>query len=316
MKSNRRSNIRKERIIMLASSAFVLAALTMTGLYMRGSQVKEKDDGYTLDFTALEDSADDKFNEIVQNLSEEDKTNVALNNTQDVPQMNLEDDLDYMPLEAGSGQVEIPGLTDGKAALNASDSLNASGALGQVNEKEETPVRKEPDAIGVGEAAPDVVGNEQQMTTEEMEAPQPVLARELHFSEADTLFRPVAGNVLIPYSMDKSVYFATLDQYKYNPAMVFEVAEGTDVSACAAGKVVSVFKDAEIGNAIIIELGDGYRVTYGQLTDIRVSEENYVEAGDKLGTVAAPTKYYSEEGANLYFRVDKDGEPIDPGVLF
>ena len=39
---------------MLASSAFVLAALTMTGVYMKGQNVESKDDGYTLDFTALE----------------------------------------------------------------------------------------------------------------------------------------------------------------------------------------------------------------------------------------------------------------------
>ena len=28
---------------------------------------------------------------------------------------------------------------------------------------------------------------------------------------------PVSGTVLMNYSMDKTVYFATLDQYKYNP---------------------------------------------------------------------------------------------------
>ena len=49
---------------MLASSAFVLAALTMTGVYMKGQNVESKDDGYTLDFTALENNADDKMQEI------------------------------------------------------------------------------------------------------------------------------------------------------------------------------------------------------------------------------------------------------------
>lgn len=49
---------------MLASSAFVLAALTMTGVYMKGQNVESKDDGYTLDFTALENNADDKSGNI------------------------------------------------------------------------------------------------------------------------------------------------------------------------------------------------------------------------------------------------------------
>ena len=52
---------------MLASSAFVLAALTMTGVYMKGQNVESEDDGYTLDFTALENNADDKLQEITEN---------------------------------------------------------------------------------------------------------------------------------------------------------------------------------------------------------------------------------------------------------
>lgn len=52
---------------MLASSAFVLAALTMTGVYMKGQNVESRDDGYTLDFTALPNNADDKLQEITEN---------------------------------------------------------------------------------------------------------------------------------------------------------------------------------------------------------------------------------------------------------
>ena len=35
MRRDRKSSIKKERIVMIASSAFVLAALTMTGVYMK-----------------------------------------------------------------------------------------------------------------------------------------------------------------------------------------------------------------------------------------------------------------------------------------
>ena len=43
MKRNRRNNARKERIIMIASSVFVLSALTMTGIYMKSNNVQEQD---------------------------------------------------------------------------------------------------------------------------------------------------------------------------------------------------------------------------------------------------------------------------------
>ncbi len=306
MKRNRRNSIRKERIIMLTSSAFVLAALTMTGLYMKGQEIKEQDDGYTLDFTALENSADDKLNEITSNRQTEGNTDMALN-TPEEQLPNMEDDLDYMPLEAGSGQVEIPGRTIGGSAINASEKLGQSGEKPGKPEKQQTMTDEQ--------TQEDSQAGEQEVP-EEDSAPQSVTARELHFSESDGLLRPVNGSVLIPYSMDSSVYFTTLDQYKRNPATVYEAAEGTAVTASAAGKVVNIFDDAEIGHAVTIDLGDGYQVTYGQLTDIQVQKDNYVEAGDKLGTVAAPTKYYSTEGSNLYFRMEKDGQPLNPEVMF
>ena len=124
---------------------------------------------------------------------------------------------------------------------------------------------------------------------------------------------PVDGEVLMHYSMDSSVYFATLDQYKYNPAVLFDAPEDTPVSACAQGLVLSVFSNEEIGNAVTLDLGNGYQATYGQLKDIQVSEGSLIEAGTLLGYVAAPTKYYSLEGSNLYFALTCNNTPIDPG---
>ena len=50
----------------------------------------------------------------------------------------------------------------------------------------------------------------------------------------------------------------------------------------------------------------------GQLKDLNVSEGDTVKKGAIIGYVNAPTKYYSEEGSNLYFAMKKDGKPIDP----
>lgn len=78
----------------------------------------------------------------------------------------------------------------------------------------------------------------------------------------------------------------------------------------------AVFEDAEIGNAVTLDLGNGYQATYGQLKDIQVAEGNYVNRGDVLAKVSAPTKYFSVEGSNLYFQLTKDGEPVNPEGLF
>ncbi len=41
-------------------------------------------------------------------------------------------------------------------------------------------------------------------------------------------------------------------------------------------------------------------------------EGQTIEKGAVIGYIASPTKYYSEEGSNLYFAMKKDGEPVDP----
>lgn len=332
MRRSKKNNIKKERIIMLASSAFVLAAMTMTGVYMKNSNsnAEMKDDGYTLDFTAMEDSADKKLQEIAQNESSntnmqyqagtelgnagmqnqvgtdlentgmENQAGTGLGNTDVENQVgtNLdnagvqeevtEDDLDYMPMEVGSGMVEIPGLTDNLTEENIETDLL----------QEEAVTEEEADA-GEEASAQDVVVQQ---------APD--------FSESDGLLRPVSGEVLMSYSMDKSIYFATLDQYKYNPAVIFAATEGTEVTACADAKVISIFENEEIGNAVTLDLGNGYQATYGQLGEIAVEEGAYVDAGDKLGIVASPTKYYSVEGSNLFFELTKDEVPVNPEKMF
>ena len=226
MRRNRKNSAKKERIIMLASSAFVLTALTMTGIYMQTQDEESKDNGYTLDFTALENHTENKSQEIAQN-NQPDYTGNA------VPQENFagvtEDDLDYMPMEAGSGNIEIPGLTlpveeEPQTLAETDDSGN--------NGKEEKKEEKKEDNAGKSETK------------------KATVSKELHFAESDGLLRPVSGEVLIPFSMDSSVYFSTLDQYKYNPALMLDAEEGTSVAACAEGKVIDIFQNAEIGNAV------------------------------------------------------------------
>ena len=63
-------------------------------------------------------------------------------------------------------------------------------------------------------------------------------------------------------------------------------------------------------------LGDGYEATYGQLAEISVQEDSYVNPGETIGKVAAPTKYYSAEGSNVYFALTHNGEPVNGETLF
>jgi len=279
---------------MIASSAFVLAALTMTGVYMNDRNDKAQDDGYTLDFEALDEAAEEMQEQIPGATEDDLQGNVGDGLAAIEPQVT-EDDLDYMPLEAGSGKIEIPGLTD----------KPQSHWVGTENLEEAPPEEPVQEAAVLPETEPS-----------EEAVLESAAKEDLYFAPEMGLLRPVSGEILIHYSMDSSVYFATLDQYKYNPAVFMSAPVDTPVSACAAGKVVSIFQDARIGKALTLDLGNGYQVTYGQLDEIHVSEGAFVDEGDVLGDVADPTIYFTVEGSNLYFDLKKEGEPVNPEAMF
>lgn len=123
---------------------------------------------------------------------------------------------------------------------------------------------------------------------------------------------PEGNDILIPYSMDKAVYFETLDQYKYSPAMIIAAEEGTPVCAVSAGKITRRYWDYETGWTYEMDLGGGFKAYYGQLDYLQKAEDTYVAAGDVLGYVATPTKYFAEEGSNLYFAMTQNGQPVCP----
>ena len=132
------------------------------------------------------------------------------------------------------------------------------------------------------------------------------------FTEASILEWPASGATLIGYSMDQTVYFPTLEEYKYNPAMIIGGEVGESIKASATGTVSSIEETAQTGTTVTLDMGNGYAAVYGQLKDLSVSEGDTVATGEPIGLLNEPTKYYSVEGPNLYFKVMKDGEPVDP----
>jgi len=146
------------------------------------------------------------------------------------------------------------------------------------------------------------------------EATAPIVS--LHFPVEEGLLWPMDGNVIMNYSMDATIYHATLDQYKYNPAIIIAGDVNNKVYSVAKGKIVDISQNEVTGTTVSVDLGDGYQAIYGQLKELNFDVGDYLESGHVIGYVSEPTKYYSVEGSNLYFELQKDGEPIDPIVFF
>ena len=329
----RRSSFRKEKAIMLASSCLVLTALTVTGLYVR-NQRKELPEENVVDFTALEEE------ESLTMLGSQ--TGDDAQDGKNVPSGGQGEGTAADPdrTDFSGGQAAADGQADAAGVAGAGESADAAelaGADGQADAAELAGAGESADAAelaradepaaadsaqeaaaadsgSAGEAlaasASDAIAGEAASPGEDTDAMS--ISSLLDFTDADTLVWPIVGNVLVNYSMDKTVYFATLDQYKYSPAIVIAAVEGEGITAAADGQVTDIYQDPETGTTVVMNLGDGYELTYGQLKDLAVSEGDMVETGDLVGSVAAPTMYYSVEGANVYFKLTKDGIPVDP----
>lgn len=328
-----RSGVRKERIIMLASSVLVLTALTVTGVFVKRSNKAERED-YVVDFETIEKGSD----VVTENLmpGEELDTLFAEVGT---------DDLDYDPSfqEANSQNVENTDdklLAGQKKDEDKTDVNNADVDKKEDSQEEDTESAKKAEDEKNKESAQDKKDDKKDVTeqakkkdedeeeegmfdetvdtaqgieeTQTAEAISTTVQPTLDFKEEDGLVWPIVGDVLINYSMDKTIYFPTLQQYKYNPAIVIAATQGSNIAAAANGRVTTVGYDPIIGNMVVMDLGNGYELTYGQLENITVSEGSYVSVGDGIGTVASPTKYFSLEGTNVYFKLTKDGEPVNP----
>lgn len=300
MRRNRRKGLAKERFLMVASAVLVLGSLTATGLWL-GRDGKNKDEEYVVDLSAIENGSTGRAGENEGTLAESVRQEISTN------------DLDYDPYfqETNSQKVENPdesdsaSMSDGAMSEDGDRKADEKGGAGQGAAVENESAEAKSGENETGEQPEEEAG---EGTPALSTAMQPALT----FSDSDTLIWPVVGNILVNYSMDKTVYFPTLQQYKYNPAIIIQANQGDLITAASAGKVISVFSDPQIGNGITMELGGGYEVTYGQLTNILVSEGSYVATGDVIAEVAAPTKYFSVEGTNVYFKLTKDGEPVNP----
>lgn len=294
-RNNRRPAMQKEKLSIIAASVFVLSALTLAGIYMSAKDNAKTEDN-KIDFAKLEqeqqndDNTEDNGTDtrFVSGNAKADLgkgstgvTDTRFERTSDIDMYDLSDnnDMDVDPnfTEVNSGNVAN--------VLPENTTLEGNALEGStINGTDKAAVFMSDDTV---------------------EDP-------LSFAGADALTLPVVGEVLLDYSMDKAIYHATMQQYKYNPALVLAADEGTVITAAADGIVKSIYYDAQTGNTVTFDVGDGYELTYGQLEEISVSEGERVSAGDLVGKVASPTIYYSEEGSNVYLKLTKDGTPVDP----
>ena len=286
-RNNKRPALQKEKISIIAASVFVLSALTLAGVYMSAQGDKKKEEN-RIDFAKLEQ----------ENITaEENGTGLADTRFVSGKAQAEMDTKKHAQIDKRFVESDMYDLSD-------NNDMDVDPAFTEANSGQVENTRQDGAKAGTDKAAVFMEGQEPE---QELVADTP-----LFFSEEDSLALPVIGDVILDYSMDKAVYHATMQQYHYNPALVVAASEGQTITAAADGIVSDVYYDSQTGNTIRFDLGNGYMLTYGQLDDISLKAGDRVAAGDVVGKVAKPTIYYTEEGTNVYYKLTKDGVPIDP----
>jgi len=200
-------------------------------------------------------------------------------------------------------------LVDAQTTIDMSNVMDATDETLASMVAKETEEETEDNSVQKNEEHIDMA---QETTVDEDSKQVDVTALSLSFTQESRMDWPVQGDVISAYSMDASVYFPTLDQYKYNPAMLIQSDVNTPVLAAADGVVKMVSSNEEIGEYVLMALGNEYELMYGQLKAIEVVEGQMVEKGQVIGYISEPTKYYTVEGNHLYLKMTANQEAVDP----
>ncbi len=161
----------------------------------------------------------------------------------------------------------------------------------------------------------ELAAQDDSQTKETSQVPTHADTGRLDFNSEKTITWPINGEVILPYSMETTVYFKTLDQYKCNPGMLIQAGVGDTVQNAYLGQVTSVTSDDTYGNMVTLYIGNDYSIVYGQLDAVYVKEGDFVKAGETIGTIGNPTDSFTEEGSHLFFQMNTGEEVIDP-MLF
>lgn len=292
--------IRKRALLL--SAVFCVAAIATVGVLSIGENGEEENPGQLVDLNEQDPSGDNQ--QVADDPNAGDNQQMADN-----------------PTKPGDGEQQVadepdkPGVGDNQQMANEPEEPD-DGDNQQVADEPEKPDDKDQPQVAdkPNDGEQQVADHTEDGKETEVLNPQ-LIAEQLTYNKADGLLWPVQGEILIKYSPDHAVYHSTLNQFSTSDAVVIASEVGTGVHAAAKGVVVSIEEDVRTGTTVTLAIGNNTNLVYGQLALDGLKEGDILEAGELIGTVAAPTKYYVMEGPNLYFQVVENAESIDPTVL-
>lgn len=178
------------------------------------------------------------------------------------------------------------------------------------------------------------VQDEEQVSKKETDAEKPVLSDQMSENPSqlqnasqkpkprkekpvsinlNTMIKPVFGEIIKPFSMDRPVYSETLKHWETHKGIDIKTEQGTPVKAALSGTVEEVIKDPRLGWKVVLNHGNEVKTLYANLTkEILVKEGEYVKKATVIGAVGQSALVEVADPPHLHFELIKAGKHIDP----
>ena len=120
---------------------------------------------------------------------------------------------------------------------------------------------------------------------------------------------PVHGRISTEFGLRRYINDDYVGQHR---GLDIAAPQNTAVKAVASGKVIEIGKYVLLGNAIVLDHGQGLITVYGHLRKITVKNGQNVKQGQVIGKVGRTGR---ATGPHLHFGVRLNYTPVDP-LLF
>ena len=125
--------------------------------------------------------------------------------------------------------------------------------------------------------------------------------------------KPIKGEIIKIYSMDKLIYSKTLESWKTHDGIDIRADIGTNVKSIEKGIVEKIYDDSFLGTTVIIDHGQGYKSIYSNLEkNVTVEEKETIIKSKVIGKVGQTAIGEIKDDPHIHFMLMFNNQVIDP----
>ncbi|MDD2376164.1 MAG: M23 family metallopeptidase, partial [Clostridia bacterium] len=125
--------------------------------------------------------------------------------------------------------------------------------------------------------------------------------------------KPINGEVIKVYSVDKLVFSKTLESWKTHDGVDIKADLGENVKSIEKGIIEKIYEDSFLGNTIIIDHGQGYKSIYSNLdSTVNIKEKQTIKKLTTIGKVGKTSIGEIKDEPHIHFMLMLNNKVIDP----